>query len=38
MSRKTDARCWNCQKRIKVDSDNNNIYTRICRRCERGIK
>jgi hypothetical protein len=38
MSATKTRRCWNCQKRIEVPADNDNIYTRVCKACERRIK
>lgn len=31
--KKIVEQCWMCSKPVKVNADNNNIYTRICKPC-----
>ena len=35
---KVKASCWNCGKAVKVPAENNNIYTRICGKCEKAVR
>jgi len=34
---KVKTNCWRCDKAVTVPSDNNNIYTRICKPCKASI-
>lgn len=37
MSKRVQAECWKCSKKVSVPADNNNIYTRICKPCKATI-
>lgn len=37
MKSKEKVECWHCGKAMAVKSDNNNLWTRVCRSCVKVI-